>query len=209
MNANLERQQQGSNVLHNMSAPPRIKGQVKPLRLASWDDDRTALQGATRKGGGLQPSREFPGYGIAAHIHFGPTFSARTPDRRLTRFESPHEQLRGLVILGRCVAGDKTIDFEREFVRLKKRTDDALREEYLELAAEVYPLELGLPAFALVARAPAGPCAPVADDVVLAVLSRIVEYRFFGNHGPMECPEFPSHSFLLLVPLTKENCKHV
>jgi hypothetical protein len=208
MNAYLEKQQPGSNVLHNMSSPPRIKGRVKPLRLASGDCKVTVPRTPNKDSRILQRSTEFPGFGITAHVHAEAMFTARGQGGG-EKHLSNHEQLRGLVILGRRVAGDRTIDFEREFVRLKERTEDALREEYLKLAAEVNPLGLGLPAFALVARAPAGPCAPMADDVVLAILSRMSENRFFGNHGPMECPELPSHPFLLLVPLTKENCIHV
>ena len=178
--------------IHNMSTPPRTRLVVHPYRTKEGRNEGSPLGSSAGLTIRMQISRD---HVLRKHI---PGFME--PEKRNSINEK--HVLIGLLILSRIAQGGEAGQARAEQPSMMKRTTESLMDEYLENVGLLNPVELGLPAFAIV-RPLYSNLDPVEDPAqMLAVMSRITNGIFIASRLPVlpECyPDFNPH-YLLYIP---------
>jgi len=178
--------------INNMSAPPRTKVEVRPLK-------RSDISNCTQLCDSVQPGyREVFRLNIRSFVD---QYVPRIQDTLNTPENTSQIKLCRMVALSRLASSDsKRVEYNFDKPMMEE-SPERLIDEYISNVAQIQPLALGLPVFATAIEVDG----VVEGDIVspalgLAVLSRLSNSLFLATHSPYSTVQFEPNVFALLVP---------
>jgi len=176
-----------SALARNMSAPPRMQVVMRPLGVAAPARPRAAA---------FAP----PGFRLHARIDVGRLFAQNFVDTRAR--STPRVRLARLVLLARRAVDPGFTPQPGDLRRFARRSEDALADAFIALAARLDPRALGLPNFALLRHCATGVRFELDAARAVAILSRQDGRLFLAARSPSvpRIDDPAQCSFALYVP---------
>ena len=165
----------GSRILHNMSAPPRMKITLNPFKAEAGKKNVTGQKQI------LQPTLQ-----LLAHVDLWELFTVLLGEKLEPDFNLNNTDCRagGLVLLTRRMLGKR----EATHKGLKRLGLENLKSELIFNLAMIHQASLGLPAFALVRRVSLGEgqvAVPEMDPAkALSLVCRVAGRTFVARRQP-------------------------